>query len=300
MNEINKMVMIYRYFKRSIDFIFGLFFLIVLSPLLGIISFVVWLFSGRPITYNHPRVGQNGYEFKVYKFRSMVINARDKQKKIEEKKNHNIVKMLNMPDVKVSNIYKFLPWNAKDLENLSKKSKMKSLTKIGGKTIIPLKGQKLSQYLEILNNAKSSQKKLITVPGKYIRLLHIDELLQLWNIVMGDMSFIGPRAQDVEHYNVNIEKNSTFANIYKVKPGLAGLASVLAYLPKMKRQQILKEIGLIKKLENKNHQVLDDIRIKEGLYYVKHQSFLLDLEILAWTVYEEIYSLLRLFKKDFL
>lgn len=62
--------------------------------------------------------------------------------------------------------------------------------------------------------------------GKFLRLSHLDELPQLWNILKGEMSWVGPRPEVpfyVAHYE-NIDKN--YANRALVRPGIAGLAQL--------------------------------------------------------------------------
>jgi lipopolysaccharide/colanic/teichoic acid biosynthesis glycosyltransferase len=61
--------------KRLFDFIFSLTLLLILSPFLLIISAIIKFHDGGSVFYKAPRVGKNGKIFKMYKFRTMVINA---------------------------------------------------------------------------------------------------------------------------------------------------------------------------------------------------------------------------------
>ncbi|MGO9316337.1 MAG: sugar transferase [Terracidiphilus sp.] len=63
--------------KRSIDLIVGSLLLVLLSPLLLLCLFAVWLDSGNPIFFIHARLGLNGKLFQMLKFRSMYRNAAD-------------------------------------------------------------------------------------------------------------------------------------------------------------------------------------------------------------------------------
>jgi lipopolysaccharide/colanic/teichoic acid biosynthesis glycosyltransferase len=97
----------------------------------------------------------------------------------------------------------------------------------------------------------------ITRAGRVLRRLSLDELPQLWNVLRGDMSLIGPRptlAYQVERYTPRQRRR------LEVKPGITGWAQVhgRAKLPW-------------------------DERIELDVWYVEHRSFLLDLKILAKT-----------------
>ena len=65
----------YKYVKRFFDFIFALFGLILLSPLLLLVSFMILFFDGRPIFFKQYRIGYLNRKFIFYKFRSMPVNT---------------------------------------------------------------------------------------------------------------------------------------------------------------------------------------------------------------------------------
>ena len=65
----------YHFVKRSLDIILSLVGLIILSPLMVVIAYKIKREDGGPVLYKQVRVGKNGRHFKMYKFRSMVINA---------------------------------------------------------------------------------------------------------------------------------------------------------------------------------------------------------------------------------
>lgn len=75
MNEIIKEKHIYKYVKRFLDFTLSLLGLIILSPVFLIISILIKKESDGPIFFKHKRIGKNGKEIYLYKFRSMVPNA---------------------------------------------------------------------------------------------------------------------------------------------------------------------------------------------------------------------------------
>ncbi|MEN9523993.1 MAG: hypothetical protein RL536_62 [Candidatus Parcubacteria bacterium] len=116
------------------------------------------------------------------------------------------------------------------------------------------------------NNGKSKLK--VTHTGKFTRLTRIDELPQLWSVLKGDQSLIGPRPELpalVEVY----EKEIPYYNArHLIKPGLSGWAQIYHQ-------------------RHPHHGVsVDDTRDKLSydLYYIKHRSFMLDIRIAMQTV----------------
>lgn len=69
----------------------------------------------------------------------------------------------------------------------------------------------------------------VTGLGRVLRSLHLDELPQLVNVIMGDMSIIGPRPERPEFVNVLIKQVDHYTDRLNVKPGITGLAQI--YLP---------------------------------------------------------------------
>ena len=101
----------------------------------------------------------------------------------------------------------------------------------------------------------------ITRVGNIIRKTRIDELPQLFNIFKGDMSIIGPRP---ERPSFTIEFNENipgFVNRLAIKPGLTGWAQV-----------------------NGGYEMTPEEKLKADIYYIKHRSFLMDMNILLKTV----------------
>lgn len=104
----------------------------------------------------------------------------------------------------------------------------------------------------------------ITRVGKVLRLFRLDELPQLWNVLKGEMSLIGPRAlmeEEVREFNPAVP---CFSLRHTVRPGITGWAQVNY------RHGATKEDALEK--------------LQYDLYYLKNMSFLLDLDILLRTV----------------
>jgi sugar transferase (PEP-CTERM system associated) len=104
----------------------------------------------------------------------------------------------------------------------------------------------------------------ITKIGNYLRKYRIDELPQMYNVICGDMGFVGPRPERPEFVQGLIKNIPYYNERHNVKPGLTGWAQ-------LKYPYGATEADSLEKL-------------KYDLYYIKHRSFLLDLLILIRTV----------------
>lgn len=147
----------YEAIKRLIDITCSFVGILVLSPLFIIIAIIIKFTSKGPVFFSQKRVGRNGKEFDMYKFRSMVVNAEELKEKLaaQNEMSGPMFKMKDDPRV----------------------------TKV----------------------------------GKFIRKTSIDELPQLWNILKGDMSLVGPRPslpKEVAQFDEWMYKR------LEVKPGL--------------------------------------------------------------------------------
>ncbi|MCR5256219.1 MAG: sugar transferase [Acetatifactor sp.] len=101
----------------------------------------------------------------------------------------------------------------------------------------------------------------ITKVGRFTRACRIDELPQLWNILIGDMSIVGPRPERVEHVEKYCAEIPEFRHRAKVRGGLTGYAQVYGKY---------------------NTTPLD--KLKMDLTYITNYTFLLDLQIMFETV----------------
>ena len=79
---------VYHFTKRVLDVVLSMLGLIILSPVMIVIAYKIKSEDGGPILYKQVRIGKNGCKFKMYKFRSMVINA---DRLLEKLKNQNEV-----------------------------------------------------------------------------------------------------------------------------------------------------------------------------------------------------------------
>jgi len=98
----------------------------------------------------------------------------------------------------------------------------------------------------------------ITPLGKIIRKLSLDELPQFWNVLNGDMSFVGPRPLLPEYLPLYNKKQK---NRHNLKPGIKGLAQVKG-----------------------RNTISWQQKFEYDLWYIENQSFILDLKILLFTV----------------
>ena len=118
--------------------------------------------------------------------------------------------------------------------------------------------------LRTMNNRKDALGELLsddqrlTMVGRFIRKTSLDELPQLWNVVKGDMSLVGPRPLLVEYLPLY---NSEQKRRHLVKPGITGWAQV-----------------------NGRNAISWDEKFRLDVWYVDHISFLLDLKILFLTM----------------
>jgi len=180
--------------KRGFDIFVALLLLFLAWPLMLLTALAIFLEGGAPVLYKQVRVGLNGKEFTINKFRSMRLDAEKDGKAIWASKN----------DSRVTRV------------------------------------------------------------GSFIRNTRLDELPQLYNVLKGDMSFIGPRPERPQFVAELIEKVPFYDARHRVKPGLMGWA------------QLKYPYGAsVEDAENK---------LKYDLYYVKNHSFFIDLLIVIQTV----------------
>ena len=108
----------------------------------------------------------------------------------------------------------------------------------------------------------------VTRSGKWLRKTSLDELPQLFNVIKGDMSLVGPRPHALAHDTYYGDRIDTYALRQTVKPGITGWAQVHGH-----RGQT---------------PALDDMRARVGfdVFYAKNASLALDLIVLAMTPFE--------------
>lgn len=142
--------------KRVLDVLFSLSGLLLLFPILVIVSLAIKIESKGPIIFKQERLGIDGKVFKIYKFRSMKVDAE------------------------------------KDSVGLFNYSEDPRVTRV----------------------------------GKFIRKTSIDELPQLLNVLIGDMSLVGPRPAVTYELGDFDTLNKRYKKRFMVLPGITGLAQV--------------------------------------------------------------------------
>jgi lipopolysaccharide/colanic/teichoic acid biosynthesis glycosyltransferase len=188
--------------KRSFDIVTSLAGLTLLSPLLLVIAVIVKMSSSGPIFYCALRIGRHEKKFKLYKFRSMFVDAD-----------------------------KYGP----------------GITVAGDPRVTPV--------------------------GKFIRRTKMDELPQLINVLLGDMSIVGPRPEDPRYVAMYDEQQK---KILSVRPGITSLASV-----RYRNEETLLQGSDWEKLYIE--KIMPD-KLKLDLEYISTQNLITDLYIILKTV----------------
>lgn len=107
----------------------------------------------------------------------------------------------------------------------------------------------------------------ITRVGSFLRRNHLDELPQLLNVWLGEMSLIGPRPHMVSDNTKYEELLNFYSYRHKVKPGITGLAQVHGH------------VGVVADLDAMRE------RVKKDIYYIHHWSLMMDARIMGMTLF---------------
>jgi lipopolysaccharide/colanic/teichoic acid biosynthesis glycosyltransferase len=149
-------------------------------------------------------------------------------------------------------------------KRVGKNGQIFTLVKI--KTMKPVLG--INTHVTQKNDAR------ITISGGFFRKTKIDELPQLWNVLIGQMSFVGPRP-DVKGYADKLQGKDKM--ILSVRPGITGPASL-----KYKNEEIL--LAKQANPEQYNNEVIWPDKVKINVNYVKNWSFSQDLLYIYQTI----------------
>ena len=160
------------FWKRTMDILISGTLLTILLPFLGLIALLIYIESPGPVIYSSQRVGQGFKIFKFYKFRSMVMNADQVLKNLD-----------NLYELEESEDQEF------DI-----KTQPNTTYLLGDDGFIDAYEHELDvlkkvnkPYFKIENDPR------VTRMGRFIRKTSIDELPQLFNVLKGDMSIVGNR-----------------------------------------------------------------------------------------------------------
>lgn len=105
----------------------------------------------------------------------------------------------------------------------------------------------------------------LTKAGKFLRNHHLDELPQLWNVLKGDMSFVGPRPERKFYVDQILKQDARYEYLYQIRPGITSYATLYnGYTDTMEK--------MLKRLEM-------------DLDYLKHRSWWEDIKIMCLTAF---------------
>ena len=186
--------MVNAFIKRAMDVFGSLFALALFAPVMLVVALLIKLTSKGPVIFKQERVGLHNKNFMMYKFRSMVVQSEEDEKK---------------------------EWTTK-------------------------------------NDSR------VTWIGKFIRKTSIDELPQLFNVLSGKMSLIGPRPERPQFVEKFKEEIPRYMVKHQVRPGLTGWAQVNG----LRGDTSIEE------------------RIRCDIYYIENWSLGLDLKILFLTFFK--------------
>lgn len=191
--------------KRLFDILFAIFAIVIFAIPMLIIAILIKVFSPEgSIIFKQKRLGLNGKEFEVFKFRTMIPNAEEKLKELLEE------------DEEARSIY---------------------LT-----------------YRKLKNDIR-----IIPKIGTFLRKTSLDELPQFFNVLLGDMSIVGPRPYIIGEFCAEDQKKVDI--ILSVKPGITGLWQVT----------------------DRNADTFYD-RVNKDIEYVKGMNFTTDFKIILKTI----------------
>jgi lipopolysaccharide/colanic/teichoic acid biosynthesis glycosyltransferase len=189
--------------KRTFDLLVASAGLALFSPLLVAVMLSIWLQDRKSPFYIAPRAARGGGEFRMVKFRSMVVNA----------------------------------------------------DKIGG-------------------SSTAAADRRITPVGRFVRAYKLDELIQLWNVLEGDMSLVGPRPQVLTDAGLYTEAEK---RMLTVRPGMTDPASIVF----SDEGDVLHGSSDPDLLYN---QIIRPWKSRLALAYIDHRTFGTDLWLILLTV----------------
>lgn len=193
--------------KRVFDFVCSSIGLLLLSPIFICIAILIKLDSKGSVFYRQVRVGKGNKDFRIFKFRTMHVDA-DK--------------------------------------------------------------------LGLLTVGKDGRDPRITNVGYYLRKFKLDELVQLINVFVGNMSLVGPRPEVRKYVSLYTKEQM---KVFKVKPGITDLASI----------EFRNENDILSKQDNPDEYYINVImphKLKINLDYIENRSLIKDFGVILKTIIE--------------
>ncbi len=200
--------------KRPLDLIAACIGLIVAAPIAAVIALLIKLTSPGPVLFKQVRVGKDGREFVLYKFRSMYVGS-------DDSRHREYIKL-------------FIEGRDEELRKLQGDKKLYKMT--------------------------SDDR--VTLVGKFLRRTSLDELPQLINVLRGEMSMVGPRPH--LPYEVELYKDWHRRRLEGM-PGITGWWQI-----------------------HGRSRVPFDEAVRMDLWYLEHQSLILDIRIMLRTITKAI------------
>lgn len=228
--------------KRLFDIVLALLALLLFSPVMLAAALAVWLDSGRPVLFTQTRVGRGTQPFQLYKFRSMVVDA-------AQRGSEHAPTLGQDPRCPPGG-----PSPPRPSPPLGRECSLlpHEVGEVGRGRCMP-RGGPSAWYSTTQNDPR------ITRVGRLLRRSSVDELPQLFNVLLGDMSLVGPRPDVPAQRGNYTEEQWTLR--HRVRPGITGLAQAL-YRSRATPQQ----------------------RLQADLDYARRPGLLIDLRIIGLTV----------------
>ncbi|MDE3143720.1 MAG: sugar transferase [Bacteroidota bacterium] len=236
--------------KRMFDLFFAGLALLCLSPLFLIVYVLIKLESKGPAFYYSLRVGTGYRVFKFYKFRSMFADADKRLKDLKHLNQYAEAKQDNLPGSEVHDEGIFLCDDCKRAGTKCKFPIYADNIQWCEKEFNYSKRNKGSAFIKLKDDPR------ITKVGSFIRNTSIDELPQLWNVIIGDMSIVGNRPLPL--YEAEKITTDKYALRFMAPAGITGLWQVEK---RGKGEMSEDERLMLDNVYAKNHSFINDIKL---------------------------------------
>jgi len=167
-----------------------------------------------------------------------------------------------------------LGWVAASIETKSNGFFLQKRVGKNGQLFTLVKIKTMKPVLGVNTNVTQKNDVRITTSGGFFRKTKIDELPQLWNVLIGQMSFVGPRP-DVKGYADKLQGKDKV--VLSVRPGITGPASL-----KYKNEETL--LATQSNPEQYNNEVIWPDKVKINVDYVNNWSFIQDMRYIYQTI----------------